>query len=179
MMDHLEQAAKICQTATGILLVDHRVLLIKHKKLGTWLSPGGHVEEGEFLHEAAEREFFEETGLKVQAINPFTKDINNQALTGSIFQPTPITINLHWVSESNYRERIAGRKQHDTMWANGCEQHLNFSFLVKATAGLKFKQNIEETDGIAWFSLAEVKAAKQSLMFNSVKQELLLAFKLV
>ena len=31
------------------------VLLIKHKKLGVWLPPGGHIEAGEFPYEAAVR----------------------------------------------------------------------------------------------------------------------------
>lgn len=40
-----------------------RVLLIKHKRLGTWLPVGGEIEPGETPLEAARRELFEETGL--------------------------------------------------------------------------------------------------------------------
>jgi ADP-ribose pyrophosphatase YjhB (NUDIX family) len=40
-----------------------RVLLIKHKRLGTWLPPGGEVEDGESPQQAASRELLEETGL--------------------------------------------------------------------------------------------------------------------
>lgn len=40
-----------------------KILLIKHKRLGTWLPVGGEIEPGETPLEAARRELFEETGL--------------------------------------------------------------------------------------------------------------------
>lgn len=40
-----------------------RALLIKHKRLGVWLPPGGEIEPGETPLEAAMRELREETGL--------------------------------------------------------------------------------------------------------------------
>jgi 8-oxo-dGTP pyrophosphatase MutT (NUDIX family) len=40
------------------------ILLVKHKGLGVWLPPGGHVEEDELPHIAALREAFEETGMQ-------------------------------------------------------------------------------------------------------------------
>ena len=43
---------------------EDRVLLIKHKRLGTWLPVGGELDPGETPLEAARRELFEETGLE-------------------------------------------------------------------------------------------------------------------
>lgn len=40
-----------------------RVLLHRHKRLGIWLQPGGHLEPGEAPWDAALRETFEETGV--------------------------------------------------------------------------------------------------------------------
>jgi 8-oxo-dGTP pyrophosphatase MutT (NUDIX family) len=40
-----------------------RVLLIKHRRLGTWLPVGGELNPGETPLEAAQRELLEETGL--------------------------------------------------------------------------------------------------------------------
>lgn len=42
------------------------VALHLHKRLGLWLQPGGHVEPGETVFEAALREAREETGLPVR-----------------------------------------------------------------------------------------------------------------
>jgi 8-oxo-dGTP diphosphatase len=44
-------------------LAKHSILLVKHKKLGVWLPPGGHVEEGELPHVSVLREAFEETSM--------------------------------------------------------------------------------------------------------------------
>lgn len=60
---------KIRVRACGILLQDQRVLLIKHRGLGTagylWSPPGGGVLFGEGASAAVRREFLEETGLDV------------------------------------------------------------------------------------------------------------------
>jgi 8-oxo-dGTP pyrophosphatase MutT (NUDIX family) len=45
-----------------------RVLLHRHKRLGIWLQPGGHVDRGESAADAAVRETSEETG--VEAAHP-------------------------------------------------------------------------------------------------------------
>lgn len=54
---------------SGLLAEDNRVLLIE-QDVGNrreWFFPGGKLEEGETLGEAAVREFHEETGLTVTA----------------------------------------------------------------------------------------------------------------
>lgn len=45
-----------------------KFLLVKHRKAGKWLQPGGHVEPNEDPEEAALRETFEETGLRVKLV---------------------------------------------------------------------------------------------------------------
>ncbi len=40
-----------------------RVLLHRHKRLGIWLQPGGHLDPGELPSDGAVRETLEETGL--------------------------------------------------------------------------------------------------------------------
>lgn len=43
-----------------------QVLMLKHKKVGLWAPPGGHIEEGELVHQAAIRECQEETGIEIE-----------------------------------------------------------------------------------------------------------------
>ena len=162
--------AKICYTAAGYLIHQHKVLLIKHKKLGIWLAPGGHIEPEELPHQAAEREFWEETGIRVKAVDSDpTKILTSHA---SQFLPSALITNLHWVSELNYQNRLASRqpdqRQATKLWPKGCEQHLGFVYLVLPVSELDFKQNLEETDGIGWFSLDEVNQLKTT---EDIKQE--------
>ncbi|HYD35032.1 MAG TPA: NUDIX domain-containing protein [Vitreimonas sp.] len=155
MANLLKFEAKKCWTAAGVLIHEGKVLLIKHKKVGIWLNPGGHCEPGEAPHQAAEREFWEEAGIKVKAIDfGFTPDQKDTE-----YVPNPFATNLHWVCRDNYEHRVHGAeltKYAQTHWKKGCEQHLNFLYLLKPVGDVKFKENIEETDGIGWFTLAEL-----------------------
>lgn len=45
-----------------------KVLLLHHRKLNKWLPPGGHIEAGETPDEAAVREVWEETGIRVELV---------------------------------------------------------------------------------------------------------------
>ena len=50
-------------TGSAVVIGPRGVLLHLHKRLGMWLQPGGHLDEGEAPWEAARRESEEETGL--------------------------------------------------------------------------------------------------------------------
>lgn len=60
-----DEHADPCHVTGSAIVVDGdgRVVLHRHKRLGIWLQPGGHVDPGETCEEAALREVAEETGL--------------------------------------------------------------------------------------------------------------------
>src|ERR1051325_5819211 len=80
-----------------------RALLIRHRRLGVWLPPGGECESGETPLEAAARELTEETGLVGQF--PVVSDIEG----------TPPGL-------IGYEEHVAGSKG----------LHMNFVFEAEA-----------------------------------------------
>ena len=55
-------------TVAVFVVHEGRVLLHRHKKLGLWLPPGGHIEPNELPDEAAVREVEEETGVQVELV---------------------------------------------------------------------------------------------------------------
>jgi 8-oxo-dGTP pyrophosphatase MutT (NUDIX family) len=62
-----EHADPVHVTASAIVTGPRGVLLHRHKRLGIWLQPGGHIDAGELPWDAAAREAMEETGIEVRA----------------------------------------------------------------------------------------------------------------
>lgn len=50
-------------TASAIVVSERGVVLHRHRRMGIWLQPGGHIDPGEPPEDAAVRETIEETGL--------------------------------------------------------------------------------------------------------------------
>ncbi len=75
------------RVAVGAVVVkDGEVLLVKRRdppNAGQWAIPGGSVRLGESLQQAAERELYEETGLRVRAGAPvYIFDVIDRDSTG-------------------------------------------------------------------------------------------------
>ena len=72
----------------AVVFKEDKVLLVLRAKLpaeNRWAIPGGSVELGETLQEAAEREIWEETGLTIQAGEPvYTFDVIERDSKGAI-----------------------------------------------------------------------------------------------
>jgi 8-oxo-dGTP pyrophosphatase MutT (NUDIX family) len=58
-----EHADPVHVTASAVVAGERGTLLHLHRRLGRWLQPGGHIDEGETPWDAARRETLEETGL--------------------------------------------------------------------------------------------------------------------
>jgi len=57
-------------TASSFVISSRGVILHRHRRLGIWVQPGGHVDAGESPEEACVRETTEETGLLAHHVDP-------------------------------------------------------------------------------------------------------------
>jgi 8-oxo-dGTP pyrophosphatase MutT (NUDIX family) len=64
-------------TVAIFVVWEGKVLLHRHRKLGIWLPPGGHIEENELPDEAAIREVWEETGLRIELVGERLEDVTD------------------------------------------------------------------------------------------------------
>jgi 8-oxo-dGTP pyrophosphatase MutT (NUDIX family) len=69
-----QESNSIHVTGSALVVGPRGVVLLKHKRLGFWLQPGGHVDPGESPWVAALREAREETGLEVRFAGPLDDD---------------------------------------------------------------------------------------------------------
>ena len=65
-----QESNSILVTGSALVVGPRGVVLLKHKRLGFWLQPGGHIDPGESPWAAALREAREETGLEVHFVGP-------------------------------------------------------------------------------------------------------------
>jgi 8-oxo-dGTP diphosphatase len=119
-----------------------RVLVIAHKRLGTWLPIGGELEVGETPLEAAKRELREETGLDGAFL----------AIDGALDGVPPGLI--------GYEEHQAGSKG----------LHMNFVFACQVAQAAEVTPN-DEFDGYRWVdrdALAELESPLNVRQFGFV-----------
>jgi len=64
-------------TVAVFVVREGKVLLHRHRKLGMWLPPGGHIERDELPDDAAVREVFEETGIRVELVGEKREDVSD------------------------------------------------------------------------------------------------------
>lgn len=135
------------------------VLLRLHEKYNLWGSPGGHIDSGEDVNEAAVREVWEETGLKVTLIGPagWTKTDTD---TNKDLVP-PIFINRHRINDTH--------------------EHSAFIFVAKSESREINPQEEESKDAeCRWCSEAELQemVEKDDRMRPEVCRYALLALEL-
>jgi 8-oxo-dGTP pyrophosphatase MutT (NUDIX family) len=61
-----EDADAVHVTGSAFVVGPRGIVLLKHRRLGIWVQPGGHVDPGETPWDAARREAVEETGLALR-----------------------------------------------------------------------------------------------------------------
>lgn len=119
-------------TASVFILHNNRLLLLKQNESAYWRIPGGHVEDHELPHEAAIREVFEETNLRIEILEKADESARTPIVTPL---PPPHHVRL-----------LPCRDKKD----------LDFVFTGRVLGG-KLQINHESTDA-QWFSLADINA---------------------
>lgn len=165
--------AKVCLTVAGQVFFQKKLLLVLHRKLNVWLAPGGHLESNELPHLGAQREVFEETGVTVRAIDP--RPLLKSST--SLFVPSPIFSNLHWVSKENYRRRLkdGDNFECESQWSKGCEQHLNLVYLMEVVGSTRVSMDERESLDVGWFTSDEISSLQTT---DELRQEFEYGFRL-
>ncbi|MBX2991213.1 MAG: NUDIX hydrolase [Bacteroidetes bacterium] len=101
----------------AVVFNDARVLLVKRgtpPSEGLWAIPGGRLELGESLQQAAEREILEETGVVIRAGSPvFTFDVIERNASGEIrFHYVIVDLAAEYISG----EPIPDDDAHEARW---------------------------------------------------------------
>jgi 8-oxo-dGTP pyrophosphatase MutT (NUDIX family) len=121
--------------ATGYVVFEGKTLLLLHKKLGMWLPPGGHIDEGELPDEACLREIKEETGLDAEIVSPKRRPDPKAPGVQYLHQPSHVQL-----------EDIPNHPQHID---------LIYFCTVKSAQAVRA---VEEADDMRWFSAEELDA---------------------
>ncbi len=124
-------------TAGGIVVSRQsgRILLLKHKQLGKWLQPGGHVETGDAtVSAAAIREIREETGIRQEQLEPLRFPNETSCL---------IEVDSHFIPRSDAKKEEA-HTHHD----------MRFAFLFNGEDD-SVRIDPNESEGCRWVPLEE------------------------
>jgi 8-oxo-dGTP pyrophosphatase MutT (NUDIX family) len=79
-------------TVATFVVHDGRVLLLRHRSLGMWLPPGGHIDPPELPDEAAVREVAEETGIAVELTGRPALTLDDPAAPRQLVRPEGIQL---------------------------------------------------------------------------------------
>lgn len=122
-------ARHFCASVFVINPITKNILLVKHGMFDKWVQPGGHIEDDEFPEEAAVREVYEETGIKVSLLGErFPRE-------DDFIKPLGIQKN----------RTLKGNTHVDIIYA-GIPNNIDSELILS-----------EESTGIGWFSREELE----------------------
>lgn len=145
-------------TASAIVIALEHILLIHHRRIGAWLPPGGHILPTEMPDQAACREVYEETGVKITIVS---EPMPDTPTSDAFFPPQPICIQTV--------KAVEGEKE---------VYHFDLTYLAKPTFSKNSLPKIrdsQEVIGARWFRLEEVQDLGKNLLAKNVPELITLA----
>ncbi|HSX23687.1 MAG TPA: NUDIX domain-containing protein [Candidatus Saccharimonadales bacterium] len=131
-------------TVSAYIVHENRILLLEHKKLHTWLQPGGHIELHEHPEEAIWRELKEETGLERKNLRMIsTLRARPPISADAVSIPVPFDINMH-----NF---------------NKTHKHIDLAYLMVSNTA-KVAPQADESTKLQWFTKAELETMRPALL---------------
>ncbi len=130
-------------TTSGFILHpdEPKILLLKHKIIGKWLQPGGHIELDENPIQALNHEIEEETGLRPDQytiLEPADSPKPAGASASNSVLPLPFYLNEHF-------------------WdGKGPHKHIDICYLVKSKTDV-ITDNPDGASAIGWFDIKEIE----------------------
>jgi 8-oxo-dGTP pyrophosphatase MutT (NUDIX family) len=145
-MPHIHEEFDFTASAFVLHPTEEKILLLKHRKIGKWLQPGGHVELDENPWQALEHELHEETGLYLKNCTILMQPEQPTA-RGNTVLPLPFHFNQH-----NF---------------NDTHKHIDLCYLLRADTD-KLTTNPDGADEIAWLSRQEIhKLHAEQVLFDA------------
>lgn len=133
---------------------DDRVLLVKHAPATRWTLPGGHVEAGEHIYEALEREITEEFGLPITVIGSDTSFSEHNIVS------YPLPVSIHHI-----------KYEHRT---RGMVEKMEYVFFARAQDEIEEGDiNEDEIHAWEWFDQDELFAMEPNIDIYMAIQEIL------
>lgn len=126
-----------------------KLLMVYHKKLNTWVIPGGHLEANEYPADGAAREIFEETGINATVIDSSEFTFKGNKKESSI--ATPYAMLSEFIPEKGDKP---------------AHIHMDFIFVCIADEEIPRKRETEVADA-KWMTWKEVL---ESDTFESINE---------
>ncbi|HEU0266579.1 MAG TPA: NUDIX domain-containing protein [Candidatus Saccharimonadaceae bacterium] len=137
-------------------LDEPRMLLHVHRKLGSLLPPGGHVELDETPWMAIAHELREESGYSLEELRVVQPKIRLKHLSGITLHPVPLVSNTHDIPGDHF--------------------HTDLDYLLIASAAPQGKPEKGETQEMLWLSRAEIVDLPREKIFDNTREIALFIF---
>lgn len=120
--DCMSRSLAIGHITASAWITDHErthVLLTHHRRLDRWLQLGGHVDQGEYILDAALREAREESGLTTfAAVSPGIFDVDIHPIPPKKYEAAHLHYDVRFLLEADRTHPLTiSSESKDVVWA--------------------------------------------------------------